>query len=318
MKKINFGIRHDLQAAIRHEPNACDGFVMDLSLGCPHRCIYCLFSPLELKTYRLFNPGYKGGILPLKLDNFLATKKFPPAVYLCYSSDPLANREITGLAIQVLKKLFQHNVSILFITKGIFTDDILAVIAERPDLMEIQVGITSCNPERNRIVEPGVAPYQRRMENIQKLQKINGLASLTVRIDPIFPGIDDATDNIETIISDSAALGIREAVAGYIILTEALREKLQNNIFLKNSIKTLTEKTPTISEKSLFSLPFNEKLKRLERINRICQTQGIRMAVCGCKEQRLKKEKFPWICHPYYSKKTGHRKTRAELFLSGS
>ena len=37
MKKINFGIRYDLQAAIRHEPNACNGFVMDPSLGCPHQ-----------------------------------------------------------------------------------------------------------------------------------------------------------------------------------------------------------------------------------------------------------------------------------------
>lgn len=48
--KINWGISKDLQADIRYEPNACKGFVMDLSLGCPHHCTYCLFSPLELRV----------------------------------------------------------------------------------------------------------------------------------------------------------------------------------------------------------------------------------------------------------------------------
>lgn len=74
--KINWGISKDLQADIRYEPNACKGFVMDLSLGCPHHCTYCLFSPLELRVYKLQNPGYKGNVLPLKLDNFLKERNF--------------------------------------------------------------------------------------------------------------------------------------------------------------------------------------------------------------------------------------------------
>lgn len=40
--KINWGISKDLQADIRYEPNACKGFVMDLSLGCSSP-LYVLF-----------------------------------------------------------------------------------------------------------------------------------------------------------------------------------------------------------------------------------------------------------------------------------
>ena len=90
--KINWGISKDLQADIRYEPNACKGFVMDLSLGCPHHCTYCLFSPLELRVYKLQNPGYKGNVLPLKLDNFLKRKEFPPSVYLCYCKCTIYNK----------------------------------------------------------------------------------------------------------------------------------------------------------------------------------------------------------------------------------
>lgn len=110
-KKITWGITKDLQTDIRYEPNACRGFVMDLSLGCPHRCSYCLFSPLELRVYKLQNPDYKGGTLTLKLDKFLKRQEFPPSVYLCYSSDPLGNEEIKESAKIVLKKLFKHEYS---------------------------------------------------------------------------------------------------------------------------------------------------------------------------------------------------------------
>lgn len=117
VKIVNWGISKDLQADIRYEPNACKGYVMDLSLGCPHHCIYCLFSPLELRVYKLQNPNYKGDVLPLKLDKFLKRTKFPPSVYLCYSSDPLGNDEIKNSTKIVLKKLFEHNVNVLFISK---------------------------------------------------------------------------------------------------------------------------------------------------------------------------------------------------------
>lgn len=301
MKTINFGMRRDLQADIRYEPNACNGYVMDLTIGCPHHCIYCIFSPLEKKVYSLMNPEYSGRVMPLKLDAFMARKEYPPVVYLSYASDPLAKEAIESTII-VLKRLFAHNVAVLFITKGAMTDDILEVIKLRPDLMEIQIGITSADKKRNDIIEPGVPSYEKRLDNFRKLSEITGLGSLVVRIDPLFPLIDDTRENINRIIDDVSVLGVKEAVLGYVILTEAMREHLKKNKYLKESMSALAEKTPTISNRSLYSFPFEKKRKELYSFQSLCLEKGVTMATCGCKDQRLKGLSIPHLCHPFYRK----------------
>jgi len=301
MKTINFGMRRDLQADIRYEPNACKGYVMDLTIGCPHHCIYCIFSPLEKKVYSLMNPEYSGRVMPLKLDLFLAREEYPPVVYLSYASDPLAKeaRESTKV---VLERLFSHNVSVLFLTKGIFTDDILEVIGLRPDLMHIQIGMTNPDRKRNAMIEPGAPSYADRLNNFKKLENIKGLGSLSVRIDPLFPLIDDTRENINRIIEDVSIFWVKEAVLGYVIMTEAMRENLKKNKRLKESMSALAEKTPTISNRSLYSFPFDKKAKNFYLFQDICRKKGVTMATCGCKVQRLKGLSIPHLCHPFYRK----------------
>lgn len=307
VKKLNWGISKDLQADIRYEPNACKGYVMDLSLGCPHHCVYCLFSPLELSIYKLQNPDYKGDVLTLKLDEFLRRTEFPPSVYLCYSSDPLGNDEIKNSTKIVLKKLFENNVNVLFISKGVFDDSLIDIIKLRPDLMNIQVDVSSCDDIRNQIIEPGAPTYKDRIKNIEKLSKIDGLASLVVRMDPLLPDIDDKDENIIGVLKDIKCLGVKEIVAGYIILTKNMKISWEKNEFLKVATKAFTEKTPTISQQELYSIPFKEKVERLNHIQGICNNMGINLSVCGCKDERLKKTNIEWICHPF------NRNRREEL-----
>ncbi|WP_315067814.1 radical SAM protein [uncultured Clostridium sp.] len=306
-KKINWGISSDLQADIRYEPNACKGYVMDLSLGCPHRCIYCLFSQLEIRVYKLQNPDYKEGVLPLKLDKFLKRTVFPPAIYMCYSSDPLGDDKIKNSTITVLKKLFEHNVNILFISKGIFDDSIIDVIKLRPDLMNVQVDISNCNDKRNEFFEPGAPSYKERLKNIEKLSKIDNLASLVVRMDPLLPDIDDTPENIKKILGDIKRFGVKEVVTGYIVLTPNMKRAWERNDFTRIATKALTEKTPTISNQELFSIPFDEKMKRLNAIREICISMGMNLSVCGCKDERFKETDLEWVCHPF------NRERREEL-----
>lgn len=301
-KKINWGISSDLQADIRLEPNACKLYVMDISLGCPFQCMYCLFSPLELMVYKLQNPAYSGDVLPLKLDRFLGREEFPPVVYLSYASDPLGNQELINNTIMVIKKLFSHNVHILLITKGLFTEELLEVIRMRPDLMEVQVGVTNCRDKRNKIIEPGAPSYEKRRENLKKLAAVEGLRSLVVRLDPLFPGIDDTEENIKTVIGHAADLEVKRAVMSYLVLTPGMKENLKANEFTRVAAEALVEKTPTISEQELYSYPFDEKIKKFIRFDEICQEKGIKMSVCGCKEHRFKETNFGWTCFPFFTK----------------
>lgn len=301
-KKINWGISTDLQADVRLEPNACKLYVMDISLGCPYQCIYCLFSPLELMVYKLQNPGYQGDVLPLKLDRFLVREEFPPVVYLSYASDPLGNQELITNTITVIKKLFSHHVHILLITKGFFTDELLQVIRIRPDLMEVQVGVTNCDDKRNKIIEPGAPSYEKRRENLKKLAAVKGLRSLVVRLDPLFPGIDDTKENIKAVIGDAADLGVKRAVMSYLVLTPGMKENLRANEFTRAAAQALAEKTPTISQQELYSFPFDKKIEKFIHFEEICRNNGVEMSVCGCKEHRFKETNFGWTCFPFFTK----------------
>lgn len=301
--KINWGINKELQAGIRYEPNACRFYVVDISLGCPHHCMYCLFSPLEIKAYKVQNPSYKGDILPLKLDNFLAMEKYPAGVYLCYSSDPLGNQELTQSTITVVKRLLEHNVTILLISKGIFTEEFLDIIRQRPELMHIQVGMTSTDEHRNRIIEPGAPSYEKRLENLKKLTSIKGWGALSVRLDPLLPTIDDTLENVGKIIDTASGLGVTEAVIGYIILTKAMVENWKQNQFTRPAAEALTAKTTTISGQDLYSIPYEEKIQNLSRFEELCRSKGVKMSVCACKDEKLKETSLEWICHPFNRKK---------------
>lgn len=306
-RKIFWGISKDLQAVVRYEPNACRGYVMDVSLGCPNRCIYCIFSILEKTVYKFYNTRYRGEVIPLKLDKFLAEEKFPPFVYMCYASDPFGNRQITQSTVAILEKFLSHDVFVNFVTKGIIRGEVLEVIRKRPSLVGVQVGITNTDDIRNKIVEPGAPSYKKRLENFKRLQEIDNLGFLTVRIDPMLPGIDDTPENIEEIIRAASALGAKEAVLGYVILTRDLKEQLWENEFTRKSAEALTEKASTISRQELFSIPFGEKVKKLTEFEKICKRYGLKMAVCGCKEEEMKKTSFEWVCHPF------NRQRREEL-----
>jgi len=317
-KKNFWGITKDLQADVRYEPNACRGYVMDVSLGCPNRCIYCLFSPLEMMAYQLYDSSYKDEVIPLKLDKFLAREKFPPFVYMCYASDPFGNAAITESTVTVLDKLLAHGTHVAIVTKGIVDGEVLEVIRKRPELVGVQVGITSTDDKRNEIIEPGAPSYKKRLENIMRLKDIPNLGFLTVRIDPMLPLIDDTTENVERILHDASSLGAKESVIGYIILTRDMKNKLEINPFTKESALAVTEKAKTISQQELFSIPFEKKVEKLSQFEKISNQYGMKMAVCGCKEEEMKKTSFEWVCHPFNREKREELAPQTDFHLETS
>lgn len=309
-KRINFGIRKDLSMDIRFEPNACRGYVLDVSLGCPHHCIYCLFAPLENRAYRLMNPSYKDDVLKLNIETLRNRKEFPPVVYMCYSSDPLGSPELAELSCEALEILLKNNVNVLFITKGIFTDKILDIIREYPSLMNVQVDVSNCDSVRNMKVEPGAPSYEVRLDNLRKLSEIKGLASLSIRMDPLLPDVDDADENVRHIFSDMKELGITEAIVGYLLLTKSMKKSWERDELLSKVSNVMTEVTPTISGQELFSIPYQEKIRRISLIRDIAAEYNINIAVCGCKDERFKSEDIEWVCHPY------NRNRRLEIMAS--
>lgn len=86
------------------------------------------------------------------------------------------------------------------------------------------------------------------------------------------------------------------------IITDILKDS-----YLEPIAREMTEITPTISGQELYSIPFEEKLRRLDKMRDICSEYGIQICVCGCKDERYKQTELEWICHPY------NRQKRIEL-----
>ena len=178
--------------------------------------------------------------------------------------------------------------------------------------MEIQVGIANCDDKRNKIIEPQAPTYRERLGNLERLAAIDNLGSLVVLVDPLLPVIDDTDENIGHIIDDVSRLGVKEVVMGYVILTKNRVETLKKTEFTREAAMAMTEKTPTISEQELYSLPFDKKLERLRHFRQMCEAKGVLLSVCGCKEKRFKETDFEWFCHPFnrarreeFAQKTG-------------
>lgn len=300
MAKINYGVTMDLMADIREEDNACNGFTMDVSLGCPHHCVYCIFSQLEQKVYKLQNPKYDGSSIPMCLDKFMERTKFPPVVYMCYSSDPFGSEEINRVSTAAIRKLVENNVHIFISTKGRLSGEVIEVLKIRPELIHFQMGMASHDDVRNKIVEPGAPCFEERLEWLQKVEEIKHIGDITVRMDPLLPGIDDNDDNIQKVISRIGS--VENVVIGYVILTSNMSNTWSKVDFLKNSASLLTEKAETVSGQDLYSLPFEDKVEKLKRFREICGEYGKIMRTCGCKDERMQKTDFHWVCHPFTKK----------------
>lgn len=67
-------------------------------------------------------------------------------------------------------------------------------------------------------------------------------------------------------MKDISELGVKEIVAGYIVLTKGLKNTWEKNEFTQVATHVLTEITPTISKQELYSIPFDIKLERLKKL----------------------------------------------------
>lgn len=298
-KTVNWGVSDDLQADVRFEETACHGDIMDLSIGCPIKCVYCIFSQLGPLVYKLRNPARtEQDVIPLKLDNFLKREEFPSGVLLGYNADPLGNDELTALTVIAVKKLVSHNTTINLVSKGVVTDALLEAITIRPELINVQAGITNYKDERNAIIEPGAPSYHARLESLKKLAAIDNIGSISVRIDPMMPYIDDTEENISHVLTDLASIGIKTVVIGYAVVTRAVRERLEQISYIRESAQTLVDKVQTISGQELFSFNYERKMEKLASFRQMCKQHNLHMKVCGCKDIRLRESSYDYICHP--------------------
>lgn len=212
-------------------------------------------------------------------------KTFPSLIYLSPFSEPFSS-STKEIAHEFLSFLLPRGVNFWILTKGIIPDKTISLIKSYHSQVEIGIGVTNLDEQRNRILEPYCPTAQERLSNLPRLT--NTGCSLWIRMDPIIPQIDDPYDVLKATIMGIAKIGVPvNFSASYLFLTPTSLRAMNRIPYLKKSVKLFTEKSPTSTGMAL-SIPFEAKKSKYDELFSLCESIGSKMNICSCKDVRFK------------------------------
>ncbi|MFV1968798.1 MAG: radical SAM protein [Pirellulaceae bacterium] len=286
-----------VQATLTRSEMMCHHWGLDLTVGCEHGCAYCAFHKYQSVTLRHAHDG-RSPARRLAVDAFLRQKEYPSEIYLSPHTDPLAPAARDNLA-RVLRRTLPLGVGVGISTKGIVPEAVFRLIAEYREQVVLFVGLTSLDEDRNGVVEPGCPPAPARLGNI-RLAREHGLTQISVRLDPLLPGVDDAPDRLLPLLDEVAQAGARQVSAAYLfLLLRSSRTRLQQTPYLGSAAAHCTE-VGSVAGVAICSPPLKRKQQTYTWLQDECTARGLEFATCGCKDPRLTNGPFATCCsHPF-------------------
>jgi DNA repair photolyase len=203
---------------------AGDVLALNLARGCWHRCGFC-----AARAYAN-RPGE--GILqvysqtPQHLDEELASRRrLPRAVFISPAADPFPpSSEMQEETVRVVNILAKYGVEAWLMTRGFIRPFALRALASQVNTVKVMVALTTLDRGLQRVLEPGAAPPRLRLRQIGLLRRA-GLR-VQVALDPLLPGLTDTRANLDAILGEVAALGVKQISAGYMFLRHGIVQNL--------------------------------------------------------------------------------------------
>jgi DNA repair photolyase len=263
---------------VEFEPRFCANHVVDLTAGCSFGCIYCPFSDLSARRLGVRRP------VALSLED-VDRLPAPPSVFLSPASDPFAPQAAAGTHA-LLSHLLPRGTNVGILTKGVIPDATLDLLAAYPRQVEgVAIGVTSLDDHRNEVLEPGCPPAMTRLGNIERVAARGLIAAL--RIDPLFPDIDDRPESLDRLLDEAARRGANAVTATYVFTWGRYLRQLQKAPLLAASIPLLDEPAP-MEGGTAFSVPLARKLETYTHLATEARARGLYFNTCGCKDLRVR------------------------------
>lgn len=265
----------------------CRRGVMTLNLtrGCLHRCLYCYAS-----AYRAAPPPGTTALYPQLIPRLraeLSRRRLPAFVQLSTTSDLFQPApEVRRVAGEALSLLLERGVGVSFLTKGLIPEPCYSLFRRFPGRVYATIGLVSLDPRFHRLWEPGTAPPELRLENIERLGEAG--VPVEVRLDPVIPGLSDGEEELDSLFSAVARRGVSQVVVSFLLLRPGVARRLWEGL-------------PPALERRLFSfyrgscyvavgasrttrLPSVEWRREMcGRISQIARGYGVRTRLCACK-----------------------------------
>ncbi|MGH7789619.1 MAG: radical SAM protein [Candidatus Binatia bacterium] len=256
----------------------CGRETIDLTIGCSFGCIYCPFAERAARRHGVTHSTNAD-------TSFIATVSVPSSVYLSAASDAFAPQAVTQTHA-LLSRWLPRGTIVGIVTKGVIPDHTMDLLADyRHQVEGVSVGVSSLDDVRNRVVEPGCPPARARLASLARLSERR--LPVVLRMDPIFPGLDDGIDAIAELVGAAERSGAGGVVAGYVFAWGRYLRRLRRVPLLAESCRQLTERTPMAGGMG-WSVPLQRKIQLYTRVAELARQCGLYFQTCGCKDLRLR------------------------------
>ncbi len=151
-------------------------YTMNHVLGCAHGCKFPCYAYLQKKRFGQIK-DYNEWIQPYLVSNTLELldKEIPrlkdkiSSVQLCFSTDPFmyGYDEIKKMSIASIKKLNEADIKCTVLTKGILPME----LSKLKKINEYGITLVSLDKEFRSKMEPGTAPYSKRITSLEKMHE---------------------------------------------------------------------------------------------------------------------------------------------------
>jgi DNA repair photolyase len=272
---------------VEFEARFCGNHVIDLTAGCSFGCIYCPFSDLGARR----RGTVRATTLSLPEPHELPA---PPSVFLSPASDAFAPQAIDQTHT-LLSHLLHRGTTVGILTKGVIPERTLDLLAAYPSQVEgIGIGVTSLDERRNKALEPGCPPAVERLGNLGRIAS-RGLVG-ALRIDPIFPDVDDGHEALERLLDEAARRGANAVTATYVFAWGRYLRRLRREPLVAASLSLLTERAP-MEGGTAYSVSLHRKIATYSFLAELARDRGLYFNTCGCKDLRIRGlEAFPTRC----------------------
>ena len=149
-------------------------YTMNHVLGCSHGCQYPCYAYLQkrrfgdVKSYEDWcEPALVENTLELLDEELPRYKERIRMLHLCFTTDPFMYqyREVQKMSLAAIKKINDTGINCSVLTKGILPIELAQLSKDN----EYGVTLISTNEAFRKRIEPGAAPWKKRLASLKKL-----------------------------------------------------------------------------------------------------------------------------------------------------
>ena len=234
-------------------------YTMNHVVGCSHGCLYPCYAFLMAKRFgkvkdyqEWIQPKLVKNTLTLLDDEIPRLKKKIKSVQLCFTTDPFmyGYDEIKEMSLAAIEKLNKSGIKCTVLTKGILPKE-LANLSKKN---EYGITLVSLDESYRKRIEPGSAPYKKRIEALKYLHDQGYKTWVSIEPYPTPNFIEQDLDQILEVLkfTDKIIFGrtnYNKAISAYKDHKKFYNEQAEKVIrFCKQNKKNFHIKNGTITE----------------------------------------------------------------------